>query len=44
MFMMFVRDTIHEFQALRGASPGTEQFFLLPGALMDRETGKQKEA
>ena len=43
LFWMFVRDNIHDFQALRGADPGTELCFLLPGALMDQEAGKQRE-
>ena len=43
LLLIFVCDTTNDFQALRGADPGTEQCFLLPGALMDQEAGKQRE-
>ena len=43
LLLMFVCDTPNDFQAPRGVDPGTEQCCLLPGALMDREAGKQWE-
>ena len=43
LLLMFLCDTTNDFQALRSADPGTEQCLLLPGALMDREAGKQRE-
>ena len=43
IFLILVLDTIHDFQALNGAGPGTEQCFLLLGALMDSEAGRQRE-
>ena len=43
LFVMFACDTPNDFQALHDVDPGMEQCLLLPGALMDREAGKQRE-